>query len=206
MRLRQAPAAAALLAAALAPGAARAHAFDSGADFYQQFLEGTRVVFIYPGIFLPLLALGVLVSLWDREGMIRAWPAFLGGQVAGVLIGPLAGEGIAAVYLAVGLAVAALAALWPEARRALVLALAAAVGAGALATALEGHGFGELSVFIHAGILLAANLATAVVAGLARATFDWTDAAWLRIGWRVVASWLGAVQVMLLALAFVPAG
>jgi hypothetical protein len=45
-----------------------------------------------------------------------------------------------------------------------------------------------------------------VLAGLARATFDWSDAAWLRIGWRVAASWLGAVQVMLLALAVAPGG
>jgi hypothetical protein len=47
-----------LTLARVCAGPVHAHAFDAGADSYGQFVEGASVILIYPGILLPLLALG----------------------------------------------------------------------------------------------------------------------------------------------------
>ena len=78
-------------AAGLVAGQARAHAFQGGADGYAQFVEGAGVILTYPGILLPILALGVAVSLWDTEGLPRVWPHALAGQVLGIFAASVGG-------------------------------------------------------------------------------------------------------------------
>lgn len=180
---------------------ASAHAFQDGVVFYDQFLEGAGVVIGYPGILLPLLSLGLLVSLWDPDGMLRVWPVFAAGQIAGIPAAALAGPGVADLCLALGILTAGLAARLGRHGRAEVMGLAALSGALALAVSLEGHGLFELSVFIHLGLLLGVNLVVAVSAGLTRTVLDLVERPWMRIGWRVAASWLAAVQILLLAFA-----
>jgi hypothetical protein len=83
-------------------GPVHAHAFDAGADAYGQFVEGAAVMLIYPGILLPLLALGLLLSLWREDGLPTVWPVFLAAQVAGVFAAALAGPVVALVFMGLG--------------------------------------------------------------------------------------------------------
>lgn len=183
----------------LAPGAVQAHSFKSGAGSYQDFLEGGKAIIAYPGVLLPLAGLGLLLALWDREGMIRAWPALIAGLLLGVPLGAVSTPGVALALIGLGTFVAALAALLSRHWRAEALGLAAVTGALAMATSLEGHGFLQLPVFVHLGLFVTMNLVVAVSAGLVRVSTDRFPADWMRIGWRVAASWIAAVMVLYLA-------
>ena len=187
------------LAFAVAPSSAAAHSFESGADLYAQFVEGAGVVVTYPAVFLPLLALGLLLSLWHADGMVRAWPFFLAGQIAGIPLATLAGEWILPVMMGAGVITAILAALLPQPGRAIALPTAAILGALTLMIGLEGHGFFELPILIHLGLLFGANATVALAAGIARLAMDRVQADWMRISLRVAASWIAAMLMLILA-------
>lgn len=182
-------------------GRAEAHAFEGGADGYAQFVEGAAVILVYPGIVLPILAMGVAISLWETGGLPRVWPHALAGQVAGLFVAPVVGAWIAPSVMALGVVVATLAALWPSSHRVVVAGLSALTGLGAVSAALQGHGLFELPLMIHLGILFGANLVLAAAAGAASLAMERIGAPWMRIGWRVVASWTGAILLLFLAFA-----
>jgi hypothetical protein len=184
-----------------AAGRAEAHAFDLGAGAYVQFVEGAGVVLALPGLLLPLVALGIAISLWDTEGLPRVWPMALAGQAAGLILAPLMGPGIAAGAMALGAGVAALAALWPGSHRAVIATISTLTGLFVTLAAFEGHGLFELPLAVHAGVIFAVNLVLAAGAGAAALALERWPAGWMRLGWRIVASWLGAVLVLMLALA-----
>lgn len=185
----------------LAAGQARAHAFQGGADLYEQFVQGTAVILIYPGILLPVLAMGIAVSLWDTDGLPRVWPLALLGQVAGIFAASSVGVWVGPAFMALGIGVAALAALWPTSQRVVIAALAAITGLGATAVSLEGHGLFELPVMIHLGILFGINMVLALGAGVSRLALVQVPAPWMQIGWRVAASWIAAILMLFLAFA-----
>jgi hypothetical protein len=106
---------------------------------------------------------------------------------------------VALVFMGLGVVTAALAALWPAVPKALALGLAGLAGVVAMMTAFEGHGLFELPVFTHLGLLFGANLATALAAGVFNLALVRVEAGWMRIGWRVVASWIGAILMLTLA-------
>lgn len=178
---------------------ASAHAFQSGADHYAQFLEGAAVILGYPETLLPLLALGILLSLWQEEGLLRAWPAFLIGLLVGVPLAAMVGTWITLAIAGTGLLTAILAAVLPRHVGAEVIAISLLLGLLTTAASLEGHGFLELPVFIHLGILFAANLVTASVAGVTRLSMERVTAPWMRILWRIASSWLAAILTLVLA-------
>jgi hypothetical protein len=180
-------------------GPVHAHAFDAGADAYGQFIEGAAVMLTFPGIVLPLLALGVLLSLWRDNGLPAVWPAFLMAQVVGVFLAAPVGPSVALIFMGLGIVVAAAAALLPSVPNAAALGLAALTGLFATLTAFEGHGLFELPVFTHLGIVFGANLATALAAGLSTLALTRVSAGWVRIGCRVAASWIGAILMLVLA-------
>lgn len=198
MRMRRALVSAPMLCA-LGPQGALAHAFSSGRDGYEQFIEGASVTLAAPALILPLAALGIFVGLWRADGMVRVWPLFLAAQVVGVGLAVLVGPWIATAGLAFGIATAVIAALRGAAARPVVFAMVALGGVIALAGSLEGHGFAELPVMIHLGILAGANVAVSAVAGLVVATTRRWRASWIAIGWRIAASWLAAIMVLFLA-------
>lgn len=181
------------------PSGAAAHSFESGADLYAQFVEGAGVVVTYPAVFLPLLALGLLLTLWQPEGMVRAWPWFLGGQVAGIFVAPFVGEWILPVMMGAGVVVASLAALLPRPMPAVTLPAAALLGVLTLSIGLEGHALFELPVLIHLGLIFGANAAVALAAGISRLALDRVEAEWMRISVRVAASWIAAMLMLILA-------
>ncbi|MEJ6390391.1 hypothetical protein [Gymnodinialimonas ulvae] len=187
------------LALAVAPTSAAAHSFESGADLYAQFVEGAGVVVTYPAVFLPLLALGLFLSLWHAEGMVRAWPVFLLGQLAGIAVAPLVGEWILPLMMGTGLIVGALAALLPHPGRIAALFFAGLLGILALALGLEGHALFELPVLIHLGLIFGTNATVALAAGIARLAMDRVPADWMRITLRVAASWIAAMLMLILA-------
>ena len=184
---------------AAVPSGAAAHSFESGADLYAQFVEGAGVVVTYPAVFLPLLALGLLLTLWQPEGMVRAWPWFLGGQVAGIFVAPFVGEWILPVMMGAGVVVASLAALLPRPMPAVTLPAAALLGVLTLSIGLEGHALFELPVLIHLGLIFGANAAVALAAGISRLALDRVEAEWMRISVRVAASWIAAMLMLILA-------
>jgi hypothetical protein len=186
--------------AALIPGAAFAHAFDTGRDAYGLFLEGAEVILTTPALVLPLVATGVALGLWRTEGLLAAWPGFLIGALAGFALAPFAPSSIALVPLAFGLVIGVLAALLPLERIAAALPiLAGLMGLAVVTAALEGHGFAEIGLLIRTGIFFAANMTLAVAAGVIR----WVSERWpgevTRIGGRIAASWVAAILVLYLA-------
>ncbi|MEM7241762.1 MAG: hypothetical protein AAF429_06210 [Pseudomonadota bacterium] len=183
----------------MAAGRVEAHAFESGADQYAQFSEGVSVIFTYPSTILPLMALGILLSLWHAEGMVKAWPVFLAGQVIGLFAAAFVGVWILNVMLAVGVLLGALAALLPKHTQTEAFVLAAFTGVVSLSLSLEGHGLFELPIFIYAGILFGTNIAVACAAGLARYAMERYTADWMRIVWRVAGSWIAAMLMLIFA-------
>ena len=176
---------------------AHAHAFRTGADSYAQFLEGAGVPLGDPAILLGLLPLGVLIGLWRMDGMPAVWPAFIAGLVAGLAAAPLLPENIALAPLVLGLFASILGAAalgYPRGPIALFAALTAAVAAG---TALSGHAWAELPIAIHAGVFLGVHLGVVLAAAAVVASRQAIAGGWLVIGWRMVASWLGAIALLL---------
>lgn len=180
-------------------GRAEAHAFRSGADFYDQFLEGASVVLAYPGILLPLIAVGILAGLWHDDGMACAWPSLTSGLVLGIPLSVFAGPVVAIWLIGLGVLTAVLAALLPRHGTVQVVALAFLTGLLAMMTSLEGHGLFELPAFIYAGIFVAGNFAFVASANLTRMTIERFPADATSILFRVFASWIGAMLLLFLA-------
>ena len=178
---------------------ALAHSFLPEGGFYDRFIEGALVVLAYPATLLPLVAAGLLASLWHPDGLLRIWPVMIAGQAVGVGVAALVGTWVLPVMMGAGVTVATLAALLPSHSALIVYVAAAITGLLALAVSLEGHGLFELPLAIHLGIFVAANVAVALGAGLPGATLEGNDKAWVRIAWRVAASWIAAVLVLYLA-------
>lgn len=180
-------------------GPARAHSFQTGLDLYEQFVEGAGAVLGYPGTLLLLGALGLLLGLWRRDGMVRAWPAFLAGQAVGIPVAVVVGLWAQNGLLALGVVVAGLGALLSRHHAVEALGLAFLAGLIAMAVNLEGHGLFELPLPIHLGMLLGVNLVPAMAATAVGMSMEKTDAMWLRILWRVLCSWIAAILVLYLA-------
>ena len=181
---------------------ALAHAFNAGADGFAQFVEGASVPLVDPAIFLALLPLGITLGIWRVDGVARVWPAFLAGIVAGLVIAPMAGIWIAFVAILTGFVVAVMgvaALVWPVW---LMTAVSAVVPVVAMMTALEGHPHGSLPLPVYFGVMVGVTLVAVVPSGLVAFTREANDKAWVTSGWRVAASWVGAITMMLAALRF----
>ena len=153
-----------------------------------------------PVLLLALLPLGLALGIWRTDGLPRVWPALAAGLIAGAAAAPLAGLTIALAAILTGLAVAMMgvAALrWPVW---LMAAAAASTGLVSGMAAFEGHAFGELPAPIALGILSGALLVAVVPAGVVSFTRDALGAPWVTLAWRVGASWLAAIALMLAAL------
>jgi hypothetical protein len=193
--------ASATLAAALtfSANAASAHTFGTGTDAFEAFLEGSSAVLFSPVSLLPCLSLGLLLSLWHLEGMVKAWPVIFVAHVVGFLLAPLVQSWVIVALVLIGTGTATLAALLPRHGRFEALVISGMVAFFTMLVSLEGHAWLELTVPIYVGIFAAASFAIAAGAGLARLALEQVSAPWMRIGLRVAASWLAAVQVLMAA-------
>lgn len=183
---------------------ATAHTFGTGTDAFEAFVEGSNAVLFSPYSLLPCLSLGLLLTLWHEEGMVKAWPILLIAHVAGFLLAPTAGTWVIPALVMIGTATATLAALRTNHNRIEALALAGIVGFFTLLVSLEGHSWLELSLPIYIGIFAAASFGVAAGAGIARLILEHIPYPWVRIGLRVAASWLAAMQVLMVAFLLAP--
>ena len=198
----------AAVTAALVTSATRAgaHSFGAGTDAFEAFVEGSNAVLFSPYSLLPCLSLGVLLTLWRSDGMVKVWPVLIASHAAGFVLAPLVGVWVIPVLVAVGAATGTLAALLPRHSRWEAVTLGALVGGLTMLASLEGHGWLELTLPIYLGIFAAASFAVAAGAGIARVAIDNVPYPWVRIAVRIAASWLAAMQVLLLAFLLAGAG
>ncbi|MCA0922958.1 hypothetical protein [Pseudooceanicola nanhaiensis] len=179
--------------------AASAHSFGTGTNAFDAFVEGSNAVLFSPVSLLPCLSLGLLLTLWQVDGMVRAWPVILGAHVVGFLLAPWGQSWVMPALVLVGMGTATLAALLPRHGRVEALVISGTVALFTMLVSLEGHAWLELRAPIYAGIFAAASFAIAAGAGLARFALETVRAHWMRIGLRIAASWLAAVQVLIAA-------
>ncbi len=178
---------------------ASAHSFKSDGGFYELFLEGNKAVFLDLRIVISVLAAGLLVALWDVEGLVKVWLFFLGGNVAGVLVSAAGVPGPSFVLygltLMCGLGAAAalsLPAIW---MRGMVFVM----GAVPVVAILFDHTLGDVPIGFIVGLLFGLNLVLAMASGLVALTFEHVPYGWVRIGWRAIGAWLVAITIMILA-------
>jgi len=183
----------------MSSGAAQAHSFGTGTDAFEAFVEGSNAVLFSLFSLLPCLSLGVLLTLWQLEGMIKVWPLLIATHVVGFLLAPLVGTWVIPTLVIAGAITATLAALLPRHTRPEAMALTGIIGFLTMLVNLEGHAFLELTTPIYVGIFVASSFAVAAGAGIARIILERFSYDWVRIGLRIAASWLAAMQVMLLA-------
>jgi hypothetical protein len=178
---------------------ATAHTFVGGAGYYDQFTDGVTVIVIYPAILLPLIALGLFLSLWDHDGLPRALPFFFISQLIGICAAMFVGEFVLLFLMAVGMITAGLGALYTNLSKTWAYLVAGLTGCSVLLVALEGHSLFELPIFTYLGLLFGSSLVVMVSAGLARLTLDTFNFSWVRVGLRVMCSWVGAILVFMIA-------
>jgi|TARA_Y100000815_G_scaffold271495_1_gene298183 hypothetical protein len=196
----------AAIAAALVLPATRAdaHSFGAGTDTFEAFVEGFNAVLFSPFSLLPCLSLGLLLTLWHLEGMVKAWPYLIASHVVGFGIAPAVGTWVIPALVGAGCVTGAVAAVLPHPSRPVALALNTTVGLLTMLVSLEGHQWFELSLPIYLGIFAAASFAVAAGAGVARLVIERVPHPWVRIAIRIAASWLAAMQMLMIAFLIAP--
>jgi hypothetical protein len=194
------PRAAVAGAVALGPSGASAHAIGPGSDPWSEVLLGAHLPASDPVLLLALLPLGLALGLWRTDGFQRVWPALAAGLVAGAVFAPFAGHAIvlAAILAGLVLALMGMASLrWPG-----WLVATASLGTGVVAgmAALQGHLSGALPVTVSLGVVLGGLVTVGVPNLLVTSTRERIRTPWVDIGWRIAASWIAAVALMLAAL------
>ena len=193
--------AAALVAAgaAVVPSLASAH---SPVDGIEGFYIGMAHPLSTADQLLALLGLGLMLGLRGRSRVGRALAVFAVAMLAGVVWGQMSGSPpwTETVLLLAGTTAATLAALRPGGIGAACLLLAGLVGAliGVLSTPEIGSV--RATVFTVAGSIVGGNIALLYLSlgiGWLREKYGQP---WVRIALRVVAAWLGAVSIMMVAL------
>jgi len=184
------------LAIGLVPTAAAAHSPIEVGDFYSGFLHP----WVHPAALLVLLAASMWISQQARDTARRGWFAVLTGGAVGAAGLPLLPPDGVAVWPAALLAtiagvLAAVACLAPPRRVAAV-----ALGAGFVATAVhtpEALGDTQRPWLFCLGLGLGTAAGTLMLIGALVARRH----PGVRLGRRIVGSWIAAVAAMLAALA-----
>jgi hypothetical protein len=178
------------------PGQAAAHDFALGGDAYAKFLSGCAAVLTELPVMIAMIATGILVSLWDREGLPKVWLAFVAGVAGGMLVATAALiEPLTVAYgSAIALGLLAAAAVRPDVKlMRLVLFFAGFLPVAAL---LSDHDFGTVPPPAYAGILFMSNVVLSASAGLVSITLKNIPFSWVSIAFRALASWLVAIALI----------
>jgi len=183
----------------LIPQTAFAHAFMAGTGFYEAFIEGTTVVLFWPPTLAVLISIGILISLWRTQGLVEVWLLFIAGLALGIALSFIPFEGLANYTYGVALVTAIFAAFGVISKKSVIGLITFVSGLFIMSAALEGHPLGSLKIAIYAGLFFAANLGIAMSAGVVSITLEKFSANWVRIAWKVVASWLVAIIILQLA-------
>jgi hydrogenase/urease accessory protein HupE len=183
----------------LCSGIADAHGYVRGVNgFYAGFLHP----FLAPAHLMALIGLGLLIGQRGIAVGRDAMLAVLAGLVAGLLLSdalgnPDADSMLLGLTALAGIAVASALPLFPRLALApLAALLGTVVGIGSAPENLHGVAWQLMA----GGALLSAFLCINVVAILVESL----NKAWMRIGVRVVGSWLTASALLVLALSLAP--
>ena len=178
------------------PRDAHAHDFGAGSDTYGVFLSGCTAVLAELPVMIALLSTGILVSLWDREGLPKVWPGFLAGVAGGMLLA--LADVVDPVGIAYGAAMAlgllAVAAVKPGIP--LMLGILFIAGLLPIAALLAGHEIGTVPVAAYAGILATANFVLAASAGITAIMLERLPYGWVSVAFRALASWMVAIALI----------
>lgn len=187
------------IAAIWLAGPALAHGFAPNVPFHIRVFDGIEDVLSNPAALLPLIALGLLIGLWERRVTVNVWAVLIFSQLLGPALAATTADWILPALLGTGVLVAALAALLPTHTAREVQLATAATCALAVAATLDGHGPFDTPFASLLGILIAVNLTVGIAAILPREVMALSSAVWLRILWRVAASWIAAALILYLA-------
>lgn len=178
---------------------AQAHAFTADQGHYALFVEGVALVVHTPDLCVAILSVGLWIGIWRLDGMPRIWPSLMVGAAAGLALASFVGNTGAAGTYAISLGFGFFAIVdRPIAVGAMRIATALA-GAAIASRALSLHGVEGLSPMIPLGLFAGLNVAVAMTAGIASLPQRHIAQTWPRIGMRVLASWLLAVTILMLA-------
>lgn len=185
--------------AAATPEAAWAHMPAPGMD---GFYRGVAYPFVTPPQALLLLALSVMIGSFETYRIRVFLGAFCLAMGLGVLVAA-DGEAPHAAMLIAATASSTLAALapgrlWPAAL--------GAVGCGGLLFGLAARDPGPVAdqATVIIGTALAVNLALLMISVLVDMVTEQAPRRWASIAVRVVAAWIAAISLLLLALLFAP--
>jgi len=176
-----------------------AHDFGLGGGYYADFLAGCAAVLNELPVLISLASAGILIGLWNREGLPKVWPLFALGVIAGILLAPLdIVEPVSAAYgPAIALGLLAAAAIKPD-----MLLMRSIVFIGGLFAALAilgGHAWGTIPAATYAGIFLALNAGLSMTTAVVALTLQRFPYPFVPIAFRALASWLVAIAVMAFA-------
>jgi len=178
---------------------ADAHSFIGEGGAYDIFVEGAGVVLSDIRLILPLIAVGLMVALWQIDGLISVWPAMIVGNFIGIPLAIISTTAAYQIFTALGLMVAIIAAVKPDRFKPEILFVTFVISVGAMMCALEGHKFLELPMMIYLGIIFGTNLTLATSANIAGLFLRSINSSWAKIIIRALASWVAAMSLLILA-------
>ncbi|WP_110031503.1 hypothetical protein [Hoeflea marina] len=201
-RLRQSALPASLAAWLLACTPGHAHGLAGGSPL-DELAAGFGAPLDVAAALLLIAAAGICAALWDSNRFTRLGWGLLAGTAAGPLMAwLLARSGIAIPHwpaLALGIALALMTALARRWSAALMRSLLAAAGCLAVIATLLDHAVGDLTFFTGAGLVLGVVFFTAASAAAFSLPQMLLPPGIARLGLRIVASWTGAIAILLLA-------
>ena len=178
---------------------ADAHSFIGEGGAYDIFVEGAGVVLSDIRLILPLIAVGLMVALWQIDGLISVWPAMIVGNFIGIPLAIISTTAAYQIFTALGLMVAIIAAVKPDRLKPEILFVTFVISVGAMMCALQGHKFLELPLMIYLGIIFGTNLTLAMSANGAGLFLRSITSSWAKIIIRALASWVAAMSLLILA-------
>lgn len=169
------------------------------------FYIGLVHPFSTPSQALVMIGLGLMAGSYAGEKIRWLLGAFLIVSMGGLVMGAAGMELETALY-AIAVAACGLAALLPGGVVALsfVCVVAGALLVGSVSIPDEGPTADRL--FTMSGSIVGANIGLLYLAGLTHFVRQRFTQAWVAIGFRVVAAWLGAIALLMLALGTVETG
>ena len=177
-----------------------AHSFGAGTDAFGQIIEGANVPFLEPVTLLSCLSLGLFHTIWRPHGVISAMPYLFIGLVFGFIVAPYLGQYAYLGATFIGIVSAISAGLLTRPMYHLIILTTVLTGFFTMGAALEGHKWLELGVLIYLGIFLGSVFAVILAAGISQLILDkFPQRTFVRIGLRIAASWLAAIQIMMIA-------
>ena len=169
------------------------------------FYIGMLHPFSTPSQALVMLGLGLFVAGYHPDHNKLAFGTFLVATLAGLFAGAWLDEPDTALFMS-AVAVCALASLWPRTFVPIVFGVIALCGVLIGQISIPDPGPARDRIITMAGSFVGANIGLLYIAGGVIFLKERYPQPWVEIAFRVVAAWLGAISLVMLALRFAPDG